>query len=185
MDGDRRPVLAYLDGSEADAAVVAFGAALSAELSCRLILVRTISPHLEPLFVPRDELPHWCSVSALEQTSEALRAAEQDLAQLQKSVRRDNVSRMLLVTRRPSDRLLAWLEGHPVSFLIGASYRRSGALRFVGPTVLDRVAQSGLAQVMTLGFQSAGDRGTSGSAARDPRPRRRARCRRPRRLTRP
>jgi hypothetical protein len=183
MDNEKRPVLAYLDGSETDVAVTAFAAALAAELDCRLILARSVRPPLQPLFVPADELPHWCAPE-LDRAGEAVRNAEAELALLDRSVCRDNVSRMLLVSSRPCARLLTWLETNPVSFIVGASYLRPGVSRFVGPSVLDRVAQSGLAQVMTLGFQTTGPDAGAGIAPRVA-GRRRARCRRRRRLTRP
>jgi hypothetical protein len=181
---ERRPILAYLDGAESDVAVTAFAAALATELGCRLILARTVRPRLQPLFVPADELPHWCAQDALDRTAEAVRCAEAELAALEQSVGCGDISRMLLVSSRPCSRLLTWLETNPVAFLIGACYRRSAGSRFTGPTVLDRVAQSGLALVMTLGFQAVALRTPAGRGGLEPKLRR-ARCRRPRRLTRP
>jgi len=186
MDLEKRPVLAYLDGSESDLAVTAFAAALASELGSRLILSRVVRLFLQPLFVPVDELPHWChsAPAALDGTGEAVRRADADLALLQESVCRGNVSRMLLVSRRPCSRLLDWLEHNPVSFVVGASYRRTGISRLVASDLLDRVARSGLAQVMTLGFETASPR-VRRPAGAVPLGRRRAKCARPRRLTHP
>jgi len=186
MDLDRRPVLVYLDGSESDLPVTAFVAALAAELGSRLILSRAVRLRLQPLFVPADELPHWCldAPDALDETREAIRRAEADLALLQESLCSGNVSRMVLVSRRPCSRLLAWLERNPVSFVVGASYRRSGISRLTAPDLLDRIARSGQAQVMTLGFETVAHHSSRPAGAGGAR-RRRAKCARRRRLTHP
>jgi hypothetical protein len=186
MHLEKRPVLVYLDGSEADLVVTAFGAAIAAELRCRLILSRVVRPQMQPLFVLAEELPHWCRQApvGLDSTSEAIRRAEDDLGLLEQSIGFDDVSRMVFVSSRPCSRLLSWLATNPVAFVIGASYRRTGLARLIHSDVFDRVAQSGLAQVMTLGFESVGPRPLRHGTATGPR-RRRAKCRRSRRLTRP
>ena len=186
MDLEKRPVLAYLDGSEADLAVTAFGAAIATELDCRLILSRGVRRYLQPLFVPPEELPHWCAETAVgfDNMSEGVRQAEAELALLEQALCLDDVSRMLFVSSRPGSRLLSWLETNPVSFVIGASYRRTGVARLIRSDILDRVARSGLAQVMTLGFESIGPHPNGYATATGPN-RRRTKCRRSRRLTRP
>ena len=142
LAGTKAHILAILDGSARNAAVLAEAAELAAGLDAQVILLRVVRPPRSTPSEPSDDL--------LPPVDRAERMVRAELRAQAAALPGLPVTRIVLVGARPVQEIIGWLRAHPVDFVVMATEGKRGLHRLIGGSIAEAMQRIGLAPVILI-----------------------------------